>query len=635
MTRRRAIRARLIIEELEDRCVPSAYYVTTTGSDNSSGLAGAPWLTLRHAAAVVQPGDTVHVAAGTYAGFDVTTSGTASQLIRFLADPGVAITAPEPMRGKDGINLEGASYIDVEGFNASGMAEAGIRAVNDTGIVLKNNTTDSNGAWGIFTGFSNNLDIENNTCTRSQTQHGIYVSNSCVNPVIRNNVVWGNADSGIQLNGDLSQGGTGLITGALVVGNVIHDNGTSGGSAINCDGVQNAVIESNLLYTNHASGIALFQIDGATGSKNNVIADNTIVMASDARWALTLQNASTGNVVFNNILLDNNAANGSIDISTDSLSGFFSDYNAVMNRFTTSDGATVQSLAQWQAATGQDLHSFIAAASQLFRNPAGNDYHLAAGSPAIDAGTANLAGDTAPTTDLDGNPRPSGAGYDIGAYEYQSAVTLPPSSLNYTAGFASATGLTLNGAAKISGSRLRLTDGGANEAASVFSSAAVSVAPFSTQFTFQLTNANADGFAFVIQGKGPTALGGAGGYLGYAGIGSSLAIKFDLYSNAGEGSDSTGLYTSGANPFTPSIDLSGTGINLHSGDVFRVTLSYDGSTLTETITDTNTLAAWTHAYTNLTLASVVGGSTAYVGFTAGTGGLSATQDILNWSYLSF
>jgi len=30
----------------------------------------------------------------------------------------------------------------------------------------------------------------------------------------------------------------------------------------------------------------------------------------------------------------------------------------------------------------------------------------------------------------------------------------------------------------------------------------------------------------------------------------------------------------------------------------------------------------------------VGGNTAYVGFTAGTGGLSATQQVLNWTYSS-
>ena len=48
------------------------------------------------------------------------------------------------------------------------------------------------------------------------------------------------------------------------------------------------------------------------------------------------------------------------------------------------------------------------------------DYHLQAGSPCIDAGTAT----NAPNTDYEGTTRPQGAAYDIGAYEYQSALAV-------------------------------------------------------------------------------------------------------------------------------------------------------------------------------------------------------------------
>ena len=57
------------------------------------------------------------------------------------------------------------------------------------------------------------------------------------------------------------------------------------------------------------------------------------------------------------------------------------------------------------------------------------------------------------------------------------------------------------------------------QAGSLFTSAAVNVATFTTTFDFQLTSAAADGFAFVIQGTGSAALGAAGGWLGYEGIG--------------------------------------------------------------------------------------------------------------------
>jgi len=122
-----------------------------------------------------------------------------------------------------------------------------------------------------------------------------------------------------------------------------------------------------------------------------------------------------------------------------------------------------------------------------------------------------------------------------------------PPAPNYAAGFAPGA-LTLNGGAVFNGTRLRLTDGNVNEARSAFFTAPVNVQQFTTSFDFQLTNPAADGFTFTIQGNGPTALGQVGGGLGYAGIPNSVAVKFDLYSNQGEGPDSTGLYVDGAVP---------------------------------------------------------------------------------------
>jgi parallel beta-helix repeat protein len=417
------------------------FYVDPNGSNTNSGLLGSPWQTLQFAANNVAAGDTVIVDAGNYAGFDITTSGTSSAPISFIASAGVNITSPETMRKAEGINIEGASFIHLSGFTCDNMPEAGIRTVgfpaspttqHQDGVVLTHNVCQNNHTWGIFTAFSDNVVITDNTCSGSVTQHGVYVSNTCSGPVVSYNTLFGNAGAGLHMNGDVSQGDVGVITNALVIGNVIFNNGTAGASGINCDGVQNSVIENNLLYNNHASGISLYDIDASHGSDNDVIVNNTIIMAAGARWCINIQDrtdeteGSINNTVFNNILLNNNTTHGSISLGQLSRTGFTSDYNIITTNANPFDEVDTSlsdhfvTFAQWKTDTGQDTHSFTATAAQLFVNIAGNDYHLVAGAPAIDAGVASLAGHAAPGIDLDQNGRPAGKGFDIGAYEFGS-----------------------------------------------------------------------------------------------------------------------------------------------------------------------------------------------------------------------
>jgi hypothetical protein len=208
-------------------------------------------------------------------------------------------------------------------------------------------------------------------------------------------------------------------------------------------------------------------------------------------------------------------------------------------------------------------------------------------------------------------------------------------SLNFSNGFATAGSLLkFNGSAVQKTGKAELTSGQANQAGSVFTASPVNISGFQTQFAFQISSGSttADGFTFTLQNNSPAAVGTNGGGLGYASLARSAAIKFDLYSNGGEGASSTGLFIGGAKPMNVgSIDLLGKKIDLHSGHKFQVSLSYDGATLTETITDTATGGTATFAY-SIDLTKVLGGTQAYVGFTGGTGGKTATQDILNWTF---
>ncbi len=274
---------------------------------------------------------------------------------------------------------------------------------------------------------------------------------------------------------------------------------------------------------------------------------------------------------------------------------------------------------------------FTAVANDQFGNP------LTVQPSSFTWSVSGAAGGTVSQTGLYTAPA-SGAGAAVvtaaAGLSGNAAVTVTAGQaspvLNYSNGFASTAGLTVNGSAAVVGSRLRLTNGQTWQGGSVYSTAEVSVAAFTTSFSFQLTNANADGFAFVIQGTGATPVGAYGSGLGYVGVPNSVAIRFDLSNDTGAGNNATGLSVNGAAPASPT-DLGKSGINLHSGDTFNVAVTYNGATLVVTITDAVTGASASQSYT-VNIPSVVGSSNAYVGFSGATGNKAATQDILNWAY---
>lgn len=114
---------------------------------------------------------------------------------------------------------------------------------------------------------------------------------------------------------------------------------------------------------------------------------------------------------------------------------------------------------------------------------------------------------------------------------------------------------------------LRLTDSGpgAEQSSTWFQIQQPVGGGFSTWFQFQVHNnvccAPTDGFAFVLQnsnntdssqgasGRGVTALGAAGGGLGYSGINNSLAVEFDVYDDPWDpNSNHIAIQSCGGNP---------------------------------------------------------------------------------------
>jgi hypothetical protein len=239
-----------------------------------------------------------------------------------------------------------------------------------------------------------------------------------------------------------------------------------------------------------------------------------------------------------------------------------------------------------------------------------------------------------------------------GNYQVQASST---PVINFPSGFAGANGLIQPvGYATINSGNIVLTDTkNTFEAAAAWYAAPVNIQTFNTTFTVNPTSVSENGMAFVIQNYpqtttgtnynwklgngpfgtvvvsgGPWTLGGVSTNLGYTGILSSIAVIFDSYNGSG---DLTGLYTNGAVPTGSSIDMTSSGVSLHSGHPLTVNLSYNGTTLVETVTDTVTSAHFTHNYT-VNVPSIVGGSSAYAGFTASTGYSGANQTVTAWTY---
>jgi hypothetical protein len=204
-------------------------------------------------------------------------------------------------------------------------------------------------------------------------------------------------------------------------------------------------------------------------------------------------------------------------------------------------------------------------------------------------------------------------------------------------GFGNGSGWTLNnnGAVTptINSGVLTLTDNQSGEAASAFFNTAQNITGFTADFTYQASgNRQADGVTFVMENdsRGTNALGGAGHGLGYGigdggtAIGNSVAFALDIFQGV------IGFATNGSDP--PSSNPRSTSpLSLSSGDPIQVHLVYDGSILSETLTDLTTFGQFSST-NSVNISSFVGNETALVGFTGATGAETSTQTIQNFTF---
>jgi parallel beta-helix repeat protein len=351
----------------------------TDATSNLGTDPNIPLKTINRAAALAKSGTTVHVAAGTYyENIHNQIGGSATARIRFVSEPkwGAKVVGS----GTEYTWWSDGSYVDIVNFDISGS-----------------------GRLGIANNASHNL-IQGNHV------HNLTVSGSCS----------GGGGAGID-NTNYSGSGN------QIIGNLVHDIGVPGA----CNGVQGiyvsdtgATVLNNIVYRASAYGIHLWHAANQVTVMNNTVFDNG---SSNVGGGIVIGvGDSPGGVQLHDVLVANNIVykNPGRAISEycyDSAMSCIGSNITVTNNIVFGNGQAVY------VPVGKLANSYSYDPSFVnYQVDGTGDFHLKGVSYAIDRGVSS----SILTTDFDGNLRPTGPGYDIGAYEYQSTTAKPVLSLS-------------------------------------------------------------------------------------------------------------------------------------------------------------------------------------------------------------
>lgn len=245
---------------------------------------------------------------------------------------------------------------------------------------------------------------------------GIGFDNHQDDAAILDNLVDGAGGGCIVVNGEPS----GAIAGDAVIDgvssrfaverNTVRDCGPQT-AAIHLASVVDSTVVDNVIAAAEPGGVLLDDDglgDGSFGSRDDLLAHNTIDCTACTDAAVRIVAGSTGVRMANTIVTGPGVA-VLIDASTHDTVTI--DHDAYAPGMTFVDAGDTLGFTLWQA-RGFDDGSILAAAADLFVDLAAGDVHLRADAPAIDAGV-----DVGVALDADGAPRSQGAAPDLGAYE--------------------------------------------------------------------------------------------------------------------------------------------------------------------------------------------------------------------------
>lgn len=430
----------------------ATYYVAPGGSDAAPGTLAAPWRTIQKAADTVVAGDTVLVRSGTYAERVVMrASGAAGAEITLAAYPGEApfldgATVPIGDDWAGLLDIANVGYVRVRGLSVRNAGphfdNAGILVDTAHHVVLERNSTHDTASSGIGVWNSADVTVDGNdvalACNDGR-QEAITIGNTSAFEVRRNVVHDGGPGTrggeGIDVK-DGSRGGKvyanhvfrlnrlGIYVDAWdehtyaveVYGNLVHD--VTDGIVLGAEAgglLENVRVHDNVVYGAAYRGLLVYAagLPGAHPMKDLWLVHNTLHANGTSGWGggIAVDNpGATGVVVRNNVASQNASFQVLVGLDVPA-AAVAVDHNLIDGFRGDPEGET----------RGTDYVE----GDPLFASPADRDYHLRAGSPAIDRGAATAAS----TRDYDGVPRPQGAAPDLGAFEH----SVPPPLVFHTA----------------------------------------------------------------------------------------------------------------------------------------------------------------------------------------------------------
>src|SRR5438552_5511183 len=397
----------------------ATYYVATTGSDGNTCTQvqnpSTPKRTINAAlnclgtAAYAGAGHTVEVAAGTYTetinnNLPGGSSWSAPFTLAAAATGTVIIQPPvEPARCLL-IAAAGSQYAVVSGLVCDGVniSAEGIKITDSTFgaasfIRLQDVEIKNAKHHGLLVVRSTDnefirLTVHDNGTT-DDSDHGIYISEAAHRTRIEDSTVYNNHASGILVSNT-----TIPPDGCLVRNNRAYANGTSGLVL----SATNTLASNNVIYNNHT----------AAGN-----------LLGSTKVGLKVGGISTGVKLYNNTVYGQkaNSSDKGIEVSSGAANTEVKDNIAYNNAKNLSTSGTNTLLTNNLTTTTDP--NFVDA-------PVTPNFHLQATSPAIDAGVPLPS----VPTDCDGNPRPQGLAYDIGAYEFGSGAPAFTFSLSSSSG---------------------------------------------------------------------------------------------------------------------------------------------------------------------------------------------------------